>query len=238
MLYPITDEYFESKGVQVPYDFKQLSEVYNFYWLDIPLNISPKNNWPFDKIKVGIEFNPQAPKDGTRPRTYQILPDQQFRSLLEVPTGFEILLNGNFKLQANLDPISGMPIPVTGSIGAGINATGTGGVRIPPYTYAVKKAEITHSNLDLSEVTWTMEGRKFSLENKPRLSVIVQVLKEIREFKVAGAMLTWRYFNYTPATFQEAVLELPRALKDFFMKGAPIRDETPEEQPWDLTRFL
>ena len=73
---------------------------------------------------------------------------------------------------------------------------------------------------------------------QPRLSVIVQIHKEITEFKVAGAMLTWRYFNDAPSNLQEAVTELPPALKDLFTKGAPVRDETPEESPWNLTGFL
>ena len=240
LLYKLTEEYFASKNIAVPYDFKQLSQDYNFYWLDIPLDLSPKNNWPYDKIKVGIEFNPNAPKDGTRPRSYQILPDEQFRTVLEVPVGFEILLNGNFQFESNFDPIKGAIGPVTGSIGGGIGATATAnaGIRIPPYTYVIKKAEITHSTPNLSEVRWSMAGHKFSLENKPRLSVIVQMLKGITELKVAGAMLTSRIFNYAPASFQEAIQELPRALKEFFTGGAVIPDETPKESPWDLTRFL
>ena len=169
LLYKITDEYFDLKGLQVPYDFKQLSQGYNFYWMDIPLNVNPKNNWPFDKIKVGIEFNPQAPKDGKRPRAYQILPDQQFRSIIEVPIGFEILLNGNFQFKSNLDQIKGTIGPVSGSLGGGVGAkaSATGGVRIPPYTYAIKKAEVTHSDVNLSEVRWTMKGHKFSLQSSP-----------------------------------------------------------------------
>jgi hypothetical protein len=241
VMYKITDEYFLLNDKKVPYSFKQLSEHFNFYWIDIPLKLHPKGNWAFNEIKVEIEFNPQAPKDGTRPKAYQVLPDEEFIEKLRLYGQVEAQLGEDFKLSAHLPTLS-TPVgatPIVASLDAGADAalTSNVGIAIPRHVYSFKVDKLSHSGLGAEDVWWHMKGKEFSRENKPQLSVIVQVLKEIQEFTIRAEMETSRYLHFAPANLQEAVQELPRAVREFFKKGLPIY-ATPPGGLWNMTRFL
>ncbi len=239
-MYKITDEYYVSLGLKVPYSFTQLTQNCNFYWLDLPLNLYPKHNWAFRRLEVAIEFNPHATKDGTRPKSYQILPDQKFQTLVELHGNFEVKLDANFEFNVSTGSIPVTMGPVQGNLeaGAGAKVGGGMGLVIPPYVYSIKQAKIEHSDTGIEEVRWLIDGPEFFQENKPRLTVIIQVLKGAKELKIAAAMQAYRYFKFARADLQEAVKELPRKIKEFFVKGLPIRDETPDDKPWDMTHLL
>jgi hypothetical protein len=114
LMYRITDEYFLTRSPDkiVPYDFIQLKDRSIFYWLDIPINLRPKTKWVFNEIDVTIVFNPDSPKDGTRPKSYQIFPDEQYVEYMKMHTQAEVQLgaNGRFNLQV---PTISVPVGVT-----------------------------------------------------------------------------------------------------------------------------
>lgn len=245
IMYKITEQYFlQLPDKTVPYSFKQLAARSDFYWLDIAINLHPKTKWAFNQIKVDIEFNPQAPKDGTRPKAYQIFPDEQFVEYMKVHTQAQVGLDANLNLVAQLPsmqiPTGATPLPIVTdlSAGAGIKNNLSLGFEIPPHILTLKADKITHAPPMLEKVWWELNGREFSREHRPLLSVIVQIPKGTQEFKIKGQMVVARSFKYAPANLREAIEDLPMKFKELFQKGVPIHVETPEDSPWDMTRFL
>lgn len=244
LMYRITDEYWRSIGKQVPYDFTQLKEYYNFYWLDIPINLHPKSKWAFNKIDVQLEFNPYAPKDGTRPKAYQIFPDEHFVEFIKLHAQAEIQLGANLQFSAQLPTVSlsagATPLPIVTDLAAGTadSISASLGAEIPQHIWSLKVDKITHAPPLTERPWWTLHGKEFSREHRPLLSVIVQILKETREFKIRAQMDVSRSFVYAPADLRQALEDLPLKIKDFIKKGTPLHVETLEEYPWDLARFL
>src|SRR5579885_3592578 len=244
-MYKITEQYFlQLPDKTVPYSFKQLAARNDFYWLDITINLHPKTKWAFNQIRVDIEFNPYAPKDGTRPKAYQIFPDEQLVEYMKVHAQAQVGLDANLNLVAQLPsihiPAATAPLPIITDLSAGVGTKNnlSLGFEIPPHILSLKADKITHAPPMLEKVWWELHGKEFSREHRPLLSVIVQVPKGTREFKIRGEMDVARSFKYAPANLREAIEDLPAKFRELFQKGAPIHVKTPEDSPWDMTRFL
>lgn len=243
LMYKLTEEYWHSIGKPIPYNFTQLKEHYNFYWLDIPLDLHPRSKWAFNKIDVEIEFNPHAPKDGTRPKAYQIFPDEQFVEFIKFHAQAEVQLGANFQFSAQFPPMNiseASPFPIVTDLAAGTDNTISAslGAEIPRHIWSLKVDKITHAPPLTETPWWTLHGKEFSREHRPLLAVIVQILKGIQEFKIRAQMDVSRSFVYAPADLREAIEDLPLKFRDLLQRGSPLHRETPEEHPWDLTRFL
>ena len=235
-IFPVRDDYFISQNLEVPYNFKQWGQKYNFYWLDVPLNLFPRSNWAFNKLEVAIEFNSHTPKDGSRPKSYQILPDRKFQTLAKLHGHFEVHLDGNFEFSAKTPDMAGTIGMAAARLNAGIDskvAAGTG-LAIPPYVYSFKVARIEHTPPGIEEVRWRLNGAEFFQENIPRLTVIFQIPKKTRELKITAAMQAYRRFNFASAGLREGIKELSPSMRRFFKGGMPVAATT----SWYLTPIL
>lgn len=248
-IYQISEEYFTSQNQPVPYSFKQLSPTHDFYQIFIPIDLKPARNWSFNFLQVSIEFNPLAPKDGSRPKSYLILPDQKFQDIVTARGKIEIQLDGNFEFSARIPTMGGAIGPAAATFGAGAGAKldAGAGLSIPAFAWSVQKATITHSRPGLEEVAWIIEDTDFfearadgqrTLASQTDVSVIVQVPKGKRELKIAAKMSASRSFHLFSASLQDIVQELPAALREYFRKGLPIGDERSPDDPWDLSGKL
>jgi hypothetical protein len=235
-IFPVVNDYFISQNLEVPYNFKQWSQTYNFYWLDVPLNLFPRSNWAFNKLEVAIEFNSHITNDGSRPKSYQILPDRKFRTLAKLHGHFEVHLNGNFEFSAKIADLKGAIGIAEAQLNAGIDSkvAAGAGLAIPPYVYSLKVAKIEHTPPGIVEVRWRLDGAEFFQENMPRLTVIFQIPKTTRELKIAAAMQAYRHFNFASAGLRDGIKELSPSMRRFFKGGMPVLATT----SWSLTPML
>lgn len=235
-VYKITDKDFITKNLKVPIQFKELAKSYNFYWLYFPIALHPKRNWAFNRLELAIEFNPGQEAAHSLPRAYQILPEKKFQTLMETKTHLEIALDENFEFSAKTGAIEVKAGDAEGRLAAGVDVKAAAGMGFVagPFVYRIKKAKINHTPAGMERVFWRLDGAEFFQEDDPPLVVIAQVPKETKEVKIAAAMQAYRYFNLGASSFQDAIRELPAAIRNFFKGGAPLRDEA----SWDITPKL
>lgn len=235
-VYKITDKDFLMKNLKVPVKFKELTEKYNFYWLYFPIALFPRQNWAFNRLELAIEFNPGASAAHSRPKAYEILPMKRFQTLLEVSDHLEVRLDENFEFSAKSGKLEAELLGAGGKLDAGVDVKAAAGMGVVagPFVYSIRKAKIEHTPTGMESVFWRLDGPEFFQENDPPIVVIAQVPIETKEVKIAAAMQAYRHFNYLSAPLQDAIKELPKALRGFFKGGLPLRDEA----SWDITPRL
>lgn len=236
VVYKITDQDFLTRHLSIPVRFRDLTRTYNFYSVYFPIALFPRHNGSFNRLEMSVKFNPDETVQHTRPKAYQILPAKKFLTQLELRGHIEVGMDGNFEFSAQgaIDQVNlGV---VGGQASAGIDAklaAGTGAV-IGPFVYRIKRAKIDHTAIGLEEVFWRLDGAEFFQEDDPPLIVIMQVPKETQAVNITAQLQVYRYFHFLGAELQEMIRELPRAIRDFFTGGMPIR----RDASWDITPRL
>jgi hypothetical protein len=98
-IYRITDKSFLKADVPVPVAFSQLAKRYNFYWVYFPLVLFPAHNAAFNRLELAVKFSASAGEPHLQPKAYQILPNQQFQTLIEANQGAEVRLDEQLQFQ-------------------------------------------------------------------------------------------------------------------------------------------
>ena len=236
VVYKITDGDFLNRKHQIPVRFTDLSQAFNFYWVYFPVALFPKRGWGFNRLDIGVRFNPEEPTQQLRPKAYQILPEKKFQTLIERSTHLEVHIDGNFEFNAKAHEPKVQAGPIEGQVNAGVDAkvvAGFGSV-VGPFVYRLKRANIDHTPIGLEQVFWRLDGAEFFQDDDPPLIVILQVPKQTKEVKIAAALKAFRYFNRANASFQQKVRELPQRFQAFFTQGMPVD----KKQMWDITPRL
>jgi hypothetical protein len=224
LVYEIKDEDFIKQNREVPFHFIELTKDYNFYWVRLPVQIMPQDNWAYDRLKLHIKLIAEDAPQYAQPRSYQILPTKKFQTLLELNSQLEVSLDSNFEFSAGIAPqrvdIGAARASVGGAVGAQID--GHAGLVVGPFMYQVKKAQIDHNAVGTEEVKWSIDGKEFFQDYNLQLVVIVQVPQTTRQFKLLAQMQAYRHFKFAPARLQKKMKQLSEAVKDFFGKGVPV----------------
>jgi hypothetical protein len=236
VVYKITDKDFLTHNLNIPIRFKDLSQAFNFYWVYFPIALFPKHNWGFNRLDIGVKFNPDEPIQHLRPKAYQILPEKKFQTLIETSMHLEVHIDENFEFNAQAKIPHVNLGPAGGKLDAGVNAKVAGGLGsvVGPFVYRMKRAKIDHTPIGMEQVFWRLDGTEYFQDDDPPLIVILQVPKEIREVKLAAALRAFRYFNRASASFQQAVRELPLRVQTFITQGMPVD----RKKAWDITPRL
>lgn len=233
----LKEEHFSEHGFDAPKRFKDLSKLYRFYWLRIPLTLQPAENMPFVKLQCAVEFNPDTREGHLRPRAHMILPDRKFKKLLELSDSLELGIGENFEFEA----AAGIPKLQAGKLKAeaegGVSAKAAGrlGFIVGPFTYTLKRAQVEHSPTDTEKVFWRLEGAEFFQEDEPTLIVVLKVPIAVKEVQIAAALEASHKFNLLAADLGDALLYFRERVANFFRKGAPIQSPP---RVWDITPHL
>jgi hypothetical protein len=235
-IYKISDKDFLARSLTAPVKFAQLSKQFNFYWIRFPVGLAPSHNWTFNRIEVRVEFNPGFAEAHLRPKAYQILPNKQFQTLVEANQGLEVSFNENFELTAKTGVVGGKVATGEAKANVGVDGVASGGfgLVLGPFNYKIKRAKIEHNSTGMEWVFWRLDGAEFTQEDAPDLIVVAQVPKELKEFTVLARLQAYHNFNFSAASVQSAISNLPRLMRDYFKGGAPLFDE----KPWNLTPRL
>jgi hypothetical protein len=234
-VYPISDEAFLGSSLQaVPVPFSELADRFAFYWVRFPLKLWPRRHWYFNRIEMYVEFNPDETDSKRRPKAYDIMPKQQWQTLMELSDQLEIHLDESFHFAAKVPTIGGDVGVLGGGISGGIDAGGQGGLKlvVGPFLYRLRKAKIQHTDTGNESVFWRLDGSEFFQENTPQIVTIVQVPREVGRLTATAELAAYRYFNLGASGLQRAVSTLPERLKSWFKGGMPVFHRLKE--PWEL----
>ena len=94
-----------------------------------------RSNWVFNKLEVRVRINRGDPVPYARPKAYQILPNKDFQTLLEISDSLEVRLDENFHLSAKTGPVKGQAgtAEVKLDVGAGGKLAGAIGLAAGPF---------------------------------------------------------------------------------------------------------
>jgi hypothetical protein len=232
----LKEEHFTAHGLAVPPRFKDLSLTAKFYWLRLPITLSPMEDHPFTKLECAVEFNSDTTSAHLRPKAHLILPDRKFQQLAEFSDGLELRIGENFEFEASAGKLKLGAGEAKLETGAGVDAKVAAklGFAAGPFTYRVKKAKLDHSTAGTEKVFWRLADAEFIQENDPDLIVVLHVPREVKQVEIAAALQTYHSFNLWAAT-PASVLQFARdRVVNFFRKGAPARDT----KVWDITPSL
>jgi len=148
----LKEEHFTTHGLIIPPRFKDLNLTAKFYWLRLPITLSPMENYAFTKLQCAVEFNSGATSGHLRPKAHLILPDRKFQQLLEVSESFEFEVpSGGLKLEAGEAKLK-TGASVDAKIAAKMDfAAGS-------FTYRVKKTKLDHSPAGTEKVFWRTQS--------------------------------------------------------------------------------
>jgi len=220
----LEESHFDDHGMAIPPRFQDLRKQARFLWMRFPLVLKPADGTTFNKLQVGVEFNPGA--EGVRPRALMILPDRKFQKALEFGGGLDLRIGENFEFEV-ASPEGGKggdgsPVRVEGGVDAKL--AGQLGLAAGPFTYTFKKAVVDHTAPGAEQVFWTLSGTEFIRDDDPSFIVVLQVPNGIEKVEVAGALQAYHGFDIGGGTLGEALRFAAKRVVNFFRAGAPARD--------------
>ena len=235
-VYKITDKDFVKAKFNVPASFTKLTKEYTFYWLFFPVLLFPQYDWAFNRLELEVKMRSDDPAPHMQPVAHQILPNQQFQSLVQADTNLEISLGENFEFSAKVPTLSANAGVLSGTVGAGVDVKGAAGAGLVlgPFNYHVKRAKIQHTTTGAERVFWRLDGAEFFQEDAPQPVIVVRVPKNVKEVHIDASLYAYRYFNLAAAGLQSAIASLPKALRLFFEGNLPLGSSA----NWDLTPSL
>jgi len=235
-VYKITDKDFVKAKFAVPASFTKLTKDYTFYWLFFPVVLFPQYNWAFNRLELEVKMRSDDPAPHLQPVAHQILPNQQFQSLVQADTNLEITLGENFEFSARVPTLSASAGVLSGAVGAGVDVKGAAGAGLVlgPFNYHVKRAKIQHTTTGAERVFWRLDGAEFFQEDAPQPVIVARVPKTAKEVHIEASLYAYRYFNLAAAGLQSAIASLPKALRLFFEGNLPLGSSA----SWDLTPSL
>jgi hypothetical protein len=235
-VYKISDKDFVKARFTVPASFTKLTKDYTFYWLFFPVVLFPQYNWAFNRLELEVKMRSDDPAPHMQPVAHQILPNQQFQTLVKADTNLEITLGENFEFGAKVPTLSANAGLLSGTIGAGVDVKGAAGAGLVlgPFTYRVKRARIQHTTTGAERVFWRLDGAEFFQEDAPQPVIVARVPKNVKEVHIDASLYAYRYFNLAAAGLQSAIASLPKTLRLFFEGNLPLGSSA----TWDLTPSL
>ena len=235
-VYKITDKDFVKAKFKVPASFTKLTQDYNFYWLFFPVVLFPQYNWAFNRLELEVKMHANDPAPHMQPVAHQILPNQQFQTLVQADTNLEITLGENLEFSAKVPTLSANAGVLSGAVGAGVDvkAAAGAGMVLGPFKYHIKRAKIQHTTTGAERVFWRLDGAEFFQEDAPEPVIVARVPKVVKEVHIEANLYAYRYFNLAAAGLQSAIASLPKTLRLFFEGNLPLGSSA----SWDLTPSL
>jgi hypothetical protein len=106
------------------------------------------------------------------------------------------------------------------------------GATLGPFTYRLKRMVVEASPPGVERAFWRFDDANLLQEDAVQLIVIMQVPNGTTQVHAACALQAYRNYQFLADRVRNTFRELPRAIRTYFMNGAPIADE----ETYDLTR--
>ncbi|HOV28194.1 MAG TPA: hypothetical protein PK566_17795 [Pseudobacteroides sp.] len=220
-VYKITDKDFIAKKRDISHIFREFTEDYDFYWIRFPINIVKKSNWAFNKIEVIIDFLADPDTPNLYPKAFQILPDKKLMYYIQNSGSVAIDINDYFQFAANPN------IETSGLMGVAevsSKAESNAGLVLGPFKYSLNNAKIDHSDIGSQWLFWMLNSTEFVQDTSPDLIIIAQVHKNFKHLNIRAHLQAYCDFSQLNTDIQEIINVLPDNIKNFFVKGCPVKD--------------
>lgn len=232
VIHKISDNEFLAKGFDLPVDIQQIAATNNFYWLQVPVGVFPKEDWAYSRIEVGIVMEPQAGMD--IPRAFRILPEKEFQELIKFDAGGEIGLDANFNFAGKTNDYhfnyKGNKLDL--SAGAEAEAEFKNKLVFGPLSFKIRRVKMDHNGKNTHVVKWVVNDAN-TIQDGFDLVVILQVPKTYKELNVYAEVRA-RKSLYDFPSLLDLMKFLTEKAKMILKTGCPTQDK----KEWSLGAYL
>lgn len=232
IIHKISDENFLAKGFELPVDIKQISASHNFYWLQVPVGVFPKENWAYNRIEVGIVMETKEGED--IPRAFRILPDKEFQDLVKIDAGGEVGLDANFNFAGKTQDFhfdyKGNKLDM--SAGAQADAQFKSKLVFGPLSFKIRRVKLDYQGKNTHVVKWTLNDANH-IQDGFDLVVILQLPKSYQDLKVYAEVRARKSLHDFPSLL-DLMKYLTEKAKLILKTGCPTRDS----KEWSLANYL
>ena len=232
IIYKISDEAFLAKGFELPVDIKQIIATHNFYWLQVPVGVFPKENWAYNRIEVGIVMEPQPNED--IPRAFRILPDKEFQDLVQLDTGGQVGLDANFNFAGKTQDFhfdyKGNKLDI--SAGAQAEASFKSKLVFGPLSFKIRRVKLDYQGKNTQIVKWVLNDTNH-IQDGFDLVVILQLPKSYTSLNVYAEVRARKSLHDFPSLL-DLMKYMTEKARLILKTGCPTRDT----KEWDLASYL
>lgn len=232
IVFKINDQSFLEKGFDLPVDIKQVIETHNFYWLQVPVGVFPKENWAYSRIEVGIVMEAKTGED--IPRAFRVLPDKEFQDVINLDAGGEIGLDAQFNIAGKT---ADYHFDYKGNkldLSAGAEAAGAFKSKLVfgPLSFKIRRMKLDYQGKNTPVVKWVLNDTNH-IQDGFDLVVILQLPKTYEDLKVYAEVRARRNLHDMPSLVDLFQYLTDRA-KLILRTGCPTRDT----KEWSLAKYL
>lgn len=223
-------ERFQRNNLRISPNLQDLMKRWNFFLVDFPFTLLSRSGWGFHRLEMRVAFNPDRPPED-QPVIYQIFPHEEWQDILHAWQGLEIGLDEN--LEFKLDPDQAAQLMQTASLplraGVTAKAAGRAGLLVGPFDYYIRRPKIQSQGRGNIKAIWRLEGEEAIQQKEPRLGVVLQVPRRVKQVDGYGVLAVYRKFHFfSTETMREVKDFLTNRTRSFFELGAPAT----AKQPW------
>jgi hypothetical protein len=232
VMHKITDDKFIADKYNLPIDIKKVLDSYNFYWLQVPVGVFPKERWAFSRIETGIVLET---KDGQDiPRAIRILPEKEFQDLFKTEVSGEVGLDSNFNFSGKTADYhfeyKGNKLDMSAKAAAA--GAFNGKLVFGPLSFKIRSIKIDQNGKNTNIVRWTLNDTN-AIQDGFDLIAVLQIPKSYKDFKVYAEVRARKNLNDFPSIL-DLMQYLTEKAKLILKTGCPKKDA----KEWDLTAYL
>jgi len=225
---PLRRQEFQKRGLTVPLPLAERMRRYKFYLVNVPITLVPMPGWGFIQLDCILEFNPDQPT-AKRPLTYQVFPEQKWESIIKASQGLQVGIDENFEFNLPMDVMPGVA-----QAEVGLKAGGKARLVLGPFNYNIRRPKVVSRGYGNVFAHWRLEGEETFEQEDPKLGLILQMPKDLKEVTILGVLKASRRFHPFTAHVRHLMQYVRSRTKKFVDQGAPLVDD----QKWDISKQL
>ncbi len=210
---------FSTRNLKPSSGVEKYLQTHNFFLLTIPVTLMPVAGWAFTRLECWFGMV----TDGSEPKIHDIYPEEAWIDVLKSQTGLQIGLDEGLKFYAGLKQTDLTYQTLSGRAKArvSVNAKGIAQMVVGPFQYSVSRSQVYSRGVENSQAFWRLDGRAHVEREKPSLSVVVRVSKDVTQLFSSAEFKVYQQFDFLGADMKDWGGDLRDKVKSFFSVGIP-----------------
>lgn len=217
-LIPLTTEGFESQGVELNYQTRQLMNQFDFYSLVLSVNPRPQENVIISRLECKINFHSEG---NEAPIVHRLCPDSEWQWIVKSGVEISLGLDANLDIQvgvdaADLSKLVNLPQYNEFKANVGTKDRFNAFTVLEGLKYQLGTFELFAQGKDCSECFWRIEKPKLLGRSQIEFNLILKVPKGWEAIAFTGEVWIEPDVDWWNRELGDAIDALPGYLKDKF----------------------
>lgn len=234
----LTEKIFQDTGVELTSFYRQqMRDTYNFYYMTVTVDLSPKPSAKFWRLCCQLDFHP---KGESEPIIQTIFPESKWRTVMKWGVGMNLGLNANLDWSLGVDASKLAEIAhLPGELKANVASKNEmrAFIVMDDYPYEAGRFEIFAQGSGSSKCFWRIEKPELQKMATVKFAIVFKVPKGCKSIDLSGIVWAEPNINWLFENIEVVFSALSERLKNLFPdreKAASSLARTASEQ-WTLT---